>query len=254
MTTRALPALTVLCALLSATPAPAQEADGLADALVKLRTEVESLNDRVEEARRAGRDQRRALATQQTELDAERTRAKLRVAQLEETLTGKKARVAAARADQANLVPVFEEAATRLKARIAKSLPFKRDARLDAVASLERTLAEGLLTPQAALSRLWAVAEDELRLTRDTGLFRDTVELPDGEVLADVVRIGMVGMYYRTGDGRGGVIGRSGDGWAARPVTDEVGLRQLNALFDAFKKQIRVGAFELPSVLTGDGA
>lgn len=252
---RATPPLPLLLALFLATGAAnAREAAGLAEALVKLRTEVEQLNDQVEEARRSGRDQRRALATQQTELDAERTRAKLRVAQLEETLAQKKQRVSDARAEQSTLVPIFDEAAATLRARIEASLPFKRAERLKAVDDLGRMLADGLLTPQAALSRLWAVAEDELRLTRDTGLFRDTVQLPEGEVLADVVRFGLVGLYYRTGDERVGVVGRSGAGWAARPITDEVGVRRINALFDAFKKQIRVGAFELPSVLTGDGA
>jgi hypothetical protein len=243
----------------------AREAEGLAQALVKLRSEVERLNDQVEEQRRAGRDTRRALATQQTELDAEQTRAKLRVAQIEETLTAKTARVADAKAEQSTLVPVFEKAATDLKARIAKSLPFKRVERLKAVTDLEKKLAENLLTPQTALSRLWAVAEDELRLTRDTGLFRDTVMLPDGEVLADVIRIGMVGLYYRTGDERVGRVGRRGDQWVGRvgrrgdqwvveAVTDEAGVRQIHGLFDAFKKQIRVGSFDLPGLLLGGGS
>lgn len=244
----------VVVLICSASPSLAREADGLAKALVTLRSDVERLNDKVEEARRSGRDQRRALATQQTELDAERTRAKLRVAQIEETLNAKKHSVLAAKAAQSTLVPVFEAAAAGVRARIAASLPFKQAGRLKAVDDLSRKLTEGLLTPQLALSRLWAVAEDELRLTRDTGLFRDTITLPDGEMLVDVIRMGMVGMYYRTGDGRVGVIGRTGDTWQTRPVTDEAGVRQLTELFDAFKKQIRVGHFDLPTMLLGDGA
>ena len=248
-----LPVFGLAAALLCVTPpASAREADGLAQALVTLRSDVEHLNDKVEEARRAGRDQRRALATQQTELDAEETRVKLRVAQIEETLNAKKQSVLEAKAAQATLVPVFEEAATGVRARIASSLPFKRGARLKAVDDLSRKLADGLLTPQLALSRLWAVAEDELRLTRDTGLFRDTITLPEGEMLVDVIRMGMVGMYYRAGDGRVGVIGRAGDAWQTRPITAEAGARQITALFDAFKKQIRVGHFDVPTVLLGD--
>lgn len=232
----------------------AREAEGLAQALVTLRAAAERLNDQVEEQRRAGRDARRALATQQTELDAEQTRARLRVAQLKETLEAKKARVAAAKAEQSTLLPVFEAAARDLTARVQRSLPFKRAERLKTISDLHTKLADGLLTPQTALSRLWAVAEDELRLTRDTGLFRDTVALPDGEVLADVIRIGMVGLYYRTGDGRVGRMGRKGDAWVVEAVTDEVGVRQIQGLFDAFKKQIRVGAFELPGLLMGSGS
>lgn len=236
-----------------AAPVQAREADGLAQALVSLRSEVERLNDAVDEARRSGRDQRRALATQQTELDAEQTRAKLRVAQIEETLNAKKHSVLDAKAAQSTLVPVFEKAAARARRRIAASLPFKRAGRLKAIDALSRKLADGLLTPQMALSRLWAVVEDELRLTRDTGLFRDTITLAEeGELLVDVVRLGMVGLYFRTGDGRVGVTGRAGDGWQTRLVTDEAAARQVNTLIDAFKKQIRIGHFDVPTVLLED--
>ena len=80
-----------LLLLFAAPAASARDARGLAQALVELRQTTEGLNDQVEEARRAGIEQRRALATQQTELDAERTRASLRVAQLKETLERRKA-------------------------------------------------------------------------------------------------------------------------------------------------------------------
>ncbi|MCA9528429.1 MAG: hypothetical protein KC549_19225, partial [Myxococcales bacterium] len=63
-----------LLLLFAAPAASARDARGLAQALVELRQTTEGLNDQVEEARRAGIEQRRALATQQTELDAERTR------------------------------------------------------------------------------------------------------------------------------------------------------------------------------------
>ena len=235
-----------LLLLFAAPAASARDARGLAQALVELRQTTEGLNDQVEEARRAGIEQRRALATQQTELDAERTRASLRVAQLKETLERRKAEIAQASAWQSTLLPTFRDAAATLRGRVEQSLPFRRAERLEAVATLERKVAEGLLTPEAALARLWALAEDELRLTRDTGLFRDTVVLPEGEVLADVVRLGMLGLYWRTGDGRVGVVEASE---RARLVTDPAAKAQLEGLFDAFRKQIRVGAFTLPTLL-----
>ncbi|MEZ4464289.1 MAG: DUF3450 family protein [bacterium] len=232
--------------LLAPLGASARDAKGLAQALVELRQATESLNDQVEEARRAGIEQRRALTTQQTELDAEHTRASLRVAQLRETLERRKAEIAAATAWQSTLLPAFQDAARLLRGRVEKSLPFKRAERLEAIAGLERKVADGVLTPEAALARLWSLAEDELRMTRDTGLYRDTVALPEGEVLADVVRLGMVGLYWRTGDGRFGVVEADG---RARTLTDPTATQQLEGLFDAFRKQIRVGAFTLPTLL-----
>jgi len=229
---------------------PAAEPRGLANALVALRSAVETLNDQVEEARRLGSDQRRALAAQQAELDAERTRARLRVAQLKESLEREKAAIAAAAAGQGDLKPTFTTSAALLRARIEAGLAFKRAERLAAVAEVEAKVNEGLLSPEAALSRLWAVAEDELRLTRDTGLSRETVVLPEGEVLADVVRLGMAGLYWRTGDGRVGVLA---PGSVARVLNNPEEIQQVAALFEAFRKQIRVGPFALPPLQAEGG-
>ncbi len=242
--------LRILPLLLLPALAFARDVDGLAQALVDLRQAVETLNDQVEEGRRLGADQRRALATQQAELDAERTRARLRVAQLKDSLEREKAALAAATAGQTDLKPTFTEAAGVLKARIQSGLNFKRAERLLAVSDIEAQVAEGLLPAEAALSRLWSVAEDELRLTRDTSLSRETVTLADGEVLADVVRLGLVGLYWRTGDGRVGVLPADKPA-AVIQVPEQI--QQVADLFEAFRKQIRVGAFALPTLLPEGG-
>ncbi len=234
--------------------AAAEDLKGLATALAEMRADVERLNGEVDDARRAQRDRLRALGTQLAEAEAELRRDQLRVQQLREAVDRKRGTIAKATQQLVALTPVVTQAAGALRAHVEGSLPFKRDERLAAIAEIEGQLARNLLTPQGALARLWALGEDELRLTRDTGLFRQTVSVEGAEVLADVVRLGMVAMFYRTGAGGVGVVRRGGDGWQVEPITAAEAAEQVTGLFDAFKKQIRVGFFELPAFLGAEGA
>lgn len=251
-------ALGVLSMLLSlspwAGPAHAGEVERLARTLVQMRTEVERLTDALEEAKRARSAAQRAVESQRLQVEAELLRERLRVRQLREALQRKQAELVAAQADDAALRPTFGAGLASLRAYVDEALPFQREARLKALADLEAKVGEGLLTPRAALTRLWAFAEDELRLTRETGRFRQTLEIGGQERLVDVVRLGMVGLYYQSGraaDGAAmaGVVRRAGDGWATVPATTPEDAAAIAGLFDAFAKQIRTGHFRLPSAL-----
>lgn len=228
--------------------AHAQDSAGLAEALVTLRSDVEQLTDRLEDHKREARERKRALAMQVAQLEAELQREQLRVRQLREARDRKKIEVERAAADDAALRPVVAAAADVLEARVDGSIPFRRTERWAAIKSIEDKLDEGLLTPRSALSRLWALVEDELRMTGDTGLFRETIELDGGPVMVDVVRLGTVGLYFKTGDDRVGTVARVGGAWQTTRLDDEADRMQVLALFDAFKKQIRVGFFALPNI------
>ena len=135
---------------------------------------------------------------------------------------------------------------------VQKSLPFKRAERVAALDAIESQLEEGLLGPEKDASRLWQFAEDELRLTRESGLYQQTLTVDGEEVLAEVARIGMVAMYFQTADGRVGRVARRGEEWVTETLTDERDVDRLRSLFDAFKKGVRQGFFTVPSpVLEG---
>lgn len=243
------------CLLLALFPgaAPADELAGLARSLVDLRAEVEALTDELEAARRARDEGRRALAARKADLEGELQRERLRVRQIEEATNRKKAEAAAAREAEQALLPAFYAAEAQVRAHVEASLPFRREERLAEVTAVRRRLDEGLVTPANALARLWALVEDELRLTGDMGLFRQTVTLDGEERLADVVRLGMVGLYFRAGD-EVGVLHREGDRWVAVALKDPEQRRTLDELFASFGKQIRVGYFRIPNLLPVEGS
>ncbi len=110
----------------------------------------------------------------------------------------------------------------------------------------------GAIPPARAANRLWALYEDEFRLTRENGLFSQTIDLGRERVLADVVRLGSMALYFRTQDGRVGLARRADNDWRFVTVDDAADQERINALFDALRKQIRQGYFELPLALAGD--
>jgi len=56
-------------------------------------------------------------------------------------------------------------------------------------------------------------------------------------------------LFFRTSDGRVGAAYRDGAEWTYRTIGDEQETKLVHTLFESFKKQIRVGYFELPAVV-----
>lgn len=227
----------------------AESGPGLAAALVELRSDVERLTDTLEDARRTRRSQAQSFAARKAQLDAELQREELRVRQLREARERKRVEIEAAKADDAALLPVVKAGAGALRAHVDRSIPFRRAQRRAAIDRIESRLDEGLLTPRAALSRLWALVEDELRMARDTGLYRETLEIDGAPMMVDVVRLGTVGLYLRTADGRVGTVSRVAGTWRTALLDDDEARQRVAALFDGFKKQIKVGFYTLPNIL-----
>lgn len=243
-------ALAVLGALVAFSPAVrADSTEDLARRLAALRAEVEELSEDLTEAKTETRNQIQALARQKSDLQMELEREQLRLAKLREALEDKREKIVETSSEGEDMKPVFESAVAAMRGYVSASLPFRRDERLAELGKIEDQLGTGLLTYPRALARLWSFIEDELRMTRENAMFQQTIVLGDDEHLADVVRIGMVMLFFVTDDGRVGYTQKTPQGWAFALETDSEGRKQLENLFDSFKKQIRVGLFRLPNAL-----
>ena len=141
----------------------------------------------------------------------------------------------------------------QLQQQIQAGLPFKIDERSAELAALRTDLLNGSVQSARAANRLWAFFEDEFRLTRENALHNQTVEVGGERVLAEVVKIGAMALYFRTPDGRYGQAVQTGDSWRFVLSQDAAVSAQIAQLFDALRKQIRQGYFELP-MLAGNGA
>lgn len=234
---------------------PAQEAETLAAGLVALRAEVEQLNTELELAREETRTTLAGLAAQRAELQAQLDRQALTTREQAQKLDEARQRVAEAGIEGDDLRPVLLDAIAALENHVGTTLPFKREERLAALAQLRERVDTGQVPPHRAASQVWAFVEDELRLTRENGLFSQTIELDGERVLADVAKIGNVLLYFRTSDGRIGRLVDAGGSWRYVVTSDSADIARIDTLFDAFRKQIRQGWFELPlaAVAAGGG-
>jgi len=234
--------------LILAIPASAQDSlDNLASELVRLRGEVESLNAELNSMTEQHRAEMNALAAQKGDLEATRRREDLRIRQLEQDLADNRERAEQAGIAGESLIPVAEQVIADLEASISTGLPFKTEERLSALGDIRSQLETSALAPPRIINRLWSFYEDELRLTRENGLYSQIIPLGGDRVLADIAKLGTVAMYFQTRDGRMGQVVRQGADWGYEEIESGNGRNQIATLFESMKKQIRVGYFVLPN-------
>ena len=228
----------------------AEDPAALAAELARLRQQVETLTTAIDAEKEGLKTELRALETQKTDLALQIQKEELRVRQLEHSLAERR-RILQTGAEAGDaLAPTVRDAIGRIREAVEAGLPFKRGERLADLETLRQQLDDGLVAPIDTVARLWERVEDELRLARETGLYQQVVDLGGEKVLADVAKVGMVMLFFRTKDGRYGHAVRDAKGqWSYRVLPDEADRKQVAAFFDALKKQIRVGFFELPGAL-----
>lgn len=232
-------------------PAAAQDSqeslDALAEELVSLRGQVESLNTDLNRMQEQHRAEMNSLAAQKGDLEATRRREELRIRQLEQDMEQNRERAREAGVAGEALIPVAYEIIDGMEARVREGFPFKTEDRLTALAEIRSQIESGAIDPPRAINRLWRLYEDELRITRDNGLYSQVIPLGGDRVLADIAKIGAVAIYFQTRDGRSGYVTRAGDDWNFTVTEGGADREQINQLFDSLKKQIRTGYFTLPN-------
>ncbi len=234
---------------LASSPASAQSADELAKRLAELRNEVESLSEDLNTSKTDTRNEIQALARQKADLKVELDREQIRVQKLRAALEKKKTQVAETSTEGEDLAPIFTAAVGGLRNYIQGSLPFRVTERLAELDKIEDQRKTGVLTYPRALVRVWSLIEDELRMTHENATFQQTINLGGDELLAEVVRLGMVMLYFQTRDGRVGYADKAQEGWRFVLATEDADEKQIRSLFDSFKRQIRVGFFRIPNAL-----
>lgn len=177
----------------------------------KTRERVEALREAQRETRRldAYNDELEPLVERQTETIASRERA---LETLSETRDA--------------LPVVLRELVRRLGAHVERDLPFLRDERLTRVASLESMLSDSEISTADKLDRVLSAWRAELDYGREMDVWSGRLE---GEAPreADFLRIGRVGFYYLTPDGRQGGVWRAPRGeWQSLEGNDLAELRK----------------------------
>ncbi|CAM3326259.1 DUF3450 domain-containing protein [Halomonas lysinitropha] len=119
-------------------------------------------------------------------------------------------------------LPEIERALiTRLQAWVTRDLPFLKEERLARAAGFEAGSVDPDATAAERLDRLLAAWRRELDYGRELDAWRGTLGDGDTRRQVDFLRLGRVGLYYLTPDGREGSVWRAeADRWEA---LDEAG-------------------------------
>lgn len=109
---------------------------------------------------------------------------------------------------------------TRLERLVAADMPFLHDERQARLASLDRMLDSGELSPADKLDRVLAAWRVELDYGREVDAWHGWLGQGDTQRQVDYLRLGRLGWYYLTPDGQQGGVWNSGEGrW--RPLDGE---------------------------------
>jgi len=234
-------------------PANERPVDELVDRIVELRGDVDDLDAKLESLKQQQKSEMSALKRKEGQLKSKKENQQLRIDKLEEKLAETRKQIDKAGVATQQLEPMLRDAIAAARDYVQTSLPFKRDERLAAIDKIERQFENGALEAPRVANRLWSFYADEIRLTGETGMFRQPIQVGGEERLADVVRLGMMMLYFRTDDERYGYAVRNGDGWQFRYAEGSQARERIARLFDAQRKQIRTGFFRLPNPSAAQG-
>lgn len=188
-----------------------QEASQAQRAQAELQARIDAADDemreRLEELRRLERETRR--------LDAENDLLAPRLARQAETLARREAALATL-AETREALPALEQGLVeRLASWVERDLPFLAEERRARVASLETGLADPQASAAERLERILAAWRAELDYGREFDAWRGYLEQGGARREVEFLRLGRVGYYYLTPDGRQGGVWQADEGrWA----------------------------------------
>lgn len=198
-----------LIASASADPALRQEAEEAQRSQAELQARIDAADDEARAMLEALRDlerEERRLARESAELEP-------RNARLAEALDRREAALDTL-ADTREALPVLQERLVeRLEQWVESDVPFLREERLARVAGLRARGDEA--SPAERWERVVAAWRAELEYGREVDAWRGYLGEGDARREVDYLRLGRVGFYYLTPDGREGGVWRADSGrWA----------------------------------------
>lgn len=241
--------LSLVFAAMFSSQVKAENETALVESIMKLRADVESLYTEIQDKKDAHKAQMKSFAMQQADLDAQINRQNTAFKQLQLNVENKKKEILKASEKNQDIKPVLLAAIDVISKEIKTGLPFKVKEREKDIDALRSRLETGEITPERALSQAWAAFEDSFRMTRENGIFRQEFVIDGDTVLGDVAKIGSVMLFFNAPDDRLGYVRRVGNGYEYHACSNEQEKKQVSALFEAFRKQIRSGYFTIPNAL-----
>jgi len=235
--------------LLIASSSLMANSDNMAESLMKLRAEVEQLDSAIADEKDTYRATMKSLRMQKNDLEAIVAREELRTKQLQVEMSKVKKELREAGKNSVGLKPLVLEALAELEKNIQSQIPFKTEERIADLHRIQKQVENDEVSAQKGLALTWNAYGDAIRMSKENGIFKQTITLNGQDRLAEVARVGTMMMFFKTPNDEMGYVLKDGEAWEYKQVLDKDEKAQIAMLFDAFKKQIRTGYFTLPNAL-----
>jgi hypothetical protein len=220
----------------------------LAGQIAMLQARTERLNTQISQTQQQYNDRVQSLSAQIADVEVQINREEIRLRQIQQDLETARAAIAEAQGAVTDVEPIVLNALTRYRTYVENALPFQVEERLSQIDDLERIVNDGNVPAQTMLTRVWNTVENEYRLSEESGLFRQTINLAGEDQLAEVARLGMVLLYFRTFDDRYGYAVPASEGdWQFQLAVNREEAGQVAAIFEALRRNLREGFFTLPN-------
>lgn len=227
-----------LCSLAAVEPA--------ADAIARLRVEVDDLAEQVHTERATRRTQLAALQAERADLERRVRAARARKVALGRIEADATARAEAAEQEALRWREPARAAVAVARQHVAEGLPFATAQRLQTLDRLEADLNSPAPDVARVVERLWRFMEEEASMGGEVSLGRQTIAFADQPPqLVEVLRLGMALLYVRTLDGQIGWARRTADGWRFETLDDPDATQVVQTLFDAHEVHVALGPAEL---------
>ena len=223
-----------------------QKIDNLAANLVEKRSQVDTLSTELEIEKSELQNQMAALRSQRTDLSRQLKAEETKLSESKRALEQVQQEIKKNKVPLGELKPVLLEMASQLQTYIKSGLPFQQEQRVNEIAHIVEMLKTEKISPEKAVSKLWSLLESEFRLSRENGMYQQTIEVSGEKHLAQVVKLGMTMMYFKISESQVGLAQKNGDNWSYAMKTRPNEIEKINYLFDIFTKKIRTGYFEIP--------
>lgn len=143
--------------------------DQMAQELVKLRGEVETLYNDLEALRSERRNKAQSVGFRMSDLETKLQREEIQAAKFKEQLATLEEKMNSKDIKGKDLIPIVERQLELIEEKINRGLPFRKVERLAAVEEI-KNIAETY--PAKALTQTWSLIEDELRVRKEVGFLK----------------------------------------------------------------------------------
>lgn len=215
--------------------------------LIQLRSEVEAKASQFDSSQKSRMREIEQLEQRRMELEQALSKERLRAEIADAKKIGLKDWLKFdQKTPQAQDSAVVETWVSQLEAWIQNGLPYKKTDRLREIEKIREKMKEGE-APEVLVQDLWLVTEKEIKLTQTNRFEVTTVQL-EQEASAQVARIGLMQLYFKTSQGQVGLAEKLDQKWILALKTEESEVKAIEKVIAKLKAEKGSTYLELPGL------